>query len=99
MTQSSTGNPPVWMGLIGGLRVWCSRSEDSAASLMEEQFVNADLEALIEKARRIRMSDVQLREQRLSFVYGNTHIENPLITREMVEEADRKVTQEEAAQK
>lgn len=49
------------------------------------------LEALIEKARRVTMNEAQLREQRISFVYGNTHIENERITREMVEEADARV--------
>jgi hypothetical protein len=33
------------------------------------------LEALIAKARTVVMNEAQLREQRLSFVYGNTHIE------------------------
>jgi len=56
------------------------------------------LEALILKARKIQMTDEQMREQRLSFVYGNTHIENSMITREMVAEADEKVTREEKAQ-
>lgn len=55
------------------------------------------LEALIAKAQRVKMTDVQVREQRLSFVYGNTHIENALITREMVAEADEKVAREEAS--
>ena len=54
------------------------------------------LEVLIEKARKVQMTDSQLRDQRLSFVYGNTHIENDRITREMVAEADEKVAQEEA---
>lgn len=53
-----------------------------------------ELELLIEKARRTEMSSDQLREQRRSFVYGNTHIENPRITREIVAEADRKVEAE-----
>ena len=57
------------------------------------------LEALIAKAQRVKMTDVQIREQRLSFVYGNTHIENALITREMVAEADDKVIQEELSQR
>ena len=43
------------------------------------------------------MTEAQAREQRLSFVYGNTHIENERITREMVAEADEKVAKEEAA--
>jgi len=55
------------------------------------------LEALIAKAQKVKMTDGQLREQRLSFVYGNTHIENERITREMVAEADKKVAEEEAS--
>ena len=37
------------------------------------------------------MTAAQLREQRQSFAYGNTHIENERITREMVAEADKKI--------
>ncbi len=50
-----------------------------------------NLEELVVRARRITMSESQLREQRQSFAYGNTHIENERITREMVAEADRKI--------
>lgn len=52
------------------------------------------LEALIAKARTVTMTEAQLREQRLSFVYGNTHIENDRITREIVAEADEIVARE-----
>jgi hypothetical protein len=55
------------------------------------------LEALVAKAQRIEMTEGQMREQRLSFVYGNTHIENDRITREMVAEADERVAREEVA--
>lgn len=55
------------------------------------------LEALIAKAQKVKMTDGQLREQRLSFVYGNTHIENARITREMVAAADARVAEEEAS--
>jgi len=57
------------------------------------------LEALVAKAQKIQMDERQLREQRLSFVYGNTHIENALITREMVEAADERVAKESVATK
>lgn len=57
------------------------------------------IETLIEKAQKIVMTESQMRQQRLSFVYGNTHIENARITREMVAEADDKVTREEAERK
>lgn len=47
-----------------------------------------DLKELIERARKIEMSPAQLGEQRRSFAYGNTHIENERITREMVADLD-----------
>jgi hypothetical protein len=54
------------------------------------------LEELVIRARKITMTPAQLREQRQSFAYGNTHIENDRITREMVAEADKKLeTREE----
>jgi hypothetical protein len=53
--------------------------------------VTKELESLVERARKVEMTPAELREQRQSFVYGNTHIENEAITREMVAEADRKV--------
>ena len=53
-----------------------------------------ELESLVERARKVEMTPSELREQRRSFVYGNTHIENDAITREMVAEADRKVEHE-----
>jgi hypothetical protein len=45
------------------------------------------LAVLIDKARSVRMSPADEEEQRRSFAYGNTKIENDLITREMVDEA------------
>jgi len=50
-----------------------------------------NLEELVIRARKITMTTAQLREQRQSFAYGNTHIENDRITREMVAEADEKI--------
>jgi hypothetical protein len=50
-----------------------------------------DLEELVIRARNITMTEAQLGEQRRSFAYGNTHIENARITREMVAEADKKI--------
>jgi hypothetical protein len=54
------------------------------------------LDSLIAKAKLIQMSDEQKREQRISFAYGNTHIENSNITRQMVADADAKILREEA---
>jgi hypothetical protein len=53
-----------------------------------------ELQKLVEKARKVEMTPKELQEQRRSFVYGNTHIENERITREMVEEIDRKLEAE-----
>jgi hypothetical protein len=50
-----------------------------------------NLEELVIRARKITMTADQIRDQRQSFAYGNTHIENERITREMVAEADRKI--------
>ena len=50
-----------------------------------------NLEQLVLRARKITMTAAQLREQRQSFAYGNTDIENDRITREMVAEADKKI--------
>lgn len=45
-----------------------------------------DLEALLRQAAaRGAMTPAELREQLISFAYGNCSIENPSITREMVE--------------
>lgn len=57
--------------------------------------MTAVLEALVAKVQKIQMTEGQMREQRLSFVYGNTHIDNERITREMVAAADEKIEREE----
>ncbi|MFO1103543.1 MAG: hypothetical protein U1E20_11640 [Methylocystis sp.] len=54
------------------------------------------LSQLIAQARKIEMSVFERRAQRKSFVYGNTYIENPLITREIVEVADAKLHDKES---
>jgi hypothetical protein len=50
-----------------------------------------ELEALVERARQIRMTPDSEREQRQSFVYGNTHIENDRITRDLVAKVDEEI--------
>ena len=49
------------------------------------------LSQLVEMARAVRMNDAQREEQRRSFAYGNTAIENENITREMVDQAAERV--------
>ena len=46
--------------------------------------MNAELERLIEVAKRIKPTPEHREEQRRSFAYGNTAFENPRITREMI---------------
>ncbi len=48
---------------------------------------NNSLSQLIELARAARIDAAQRDEQRRSFVYGNTAIENEKITRSMVDNA------------
>jgi hypothetical protein len=43
-----------------------------------------DLKKLLEQARKVQMTAADKEEQRRSFAYGNTKIENDLITRETV---------------
>jgi hypothetical protein len=48
-----------------------------------------DMDELVERARRVKMTPEQEEAQRQSFAYGNCHIDNPRVTRSMVEEAAR----------
>jgi len=44
------------------------------------------LKNLLEAARKVTLSPEEKEAQRRSFAYGNTKIENPRITREMINE-------------
>jgi hypothetical protein len=48
-------------------------------------------EELLEEASKVPMTESEKAEQRLSFAYGNTHIENSHITREMIAEEASKI--------
>ena len=52
---------------------------------------------LIEIAKSVTITDEHRREQRRSFVYGNTAFENPDITRELVDKIDEQMDREQAA--
>lgn len=49
------------------------------------------LKELLERAQRVRMSPDEQEAQRRSFAYGNANIENERVTREMVDEAAKKL--------
>jgi hypothetical protein len=51
----------------------------------EERGMPRELEELLEWAKKVEMTADEKEEQRRSFAYGNTNIENPLITRETVD--------------
>ncbi|MDB5549377.1 MAG: hypothetical protein JWP21_2824 [Tardiphaga sp.] len=50
-----------------------------------------NLSRLVELAKGVRMNDEQRNEQRNSFVYGNTKIENSDVTYALVEEISHQV--------
>jgi hypothetical protein len=57
--------------------------------------MNRDLKPLLEVAERTTMTPQEKEEQRRSFAFGNTAIENDRITREMIEsEADQLAAEE-----
>ncbi|MER2510736.1 MAG: hypothetical protein ABTQ27_18555 [Amaricoccus sp.] len=53
--------------------------------------MDQNLSRLVELARGVHMNDAQRAEQRNSFVYGNTKMENTDVTKEMVEAISHKV--------
>ena len=57
--------------------------------------MNERLQTLIDRIRGIEMTPDQFARQRRSFVYGNTHLENDRITRELVEEIDEAKSEKE----
>ncbi|WP_366556430.1 hypothetical protein [Aquibaculum sediminis] len=48
--------------------------------------MSEELEALLERARKVEMSAHDWERQRRSFAYGNSKIENDRVTRSMVDE-------------
>lgn len=52
------------------------------------------LKNLLEAARKATPTPEQREQQRRSFAYGNTHFENSLITRRMIEEQAEKLARE-----
>jgi hypothetical protein len=53
------------------------------------------LKKLIEAAKTANPTAEHREQQRRSFVYGNTHFENELITREMVDREAEKLAKDE----
>jgi hypothetical protein len=53
--------------------------------------MSKDLTQLLEAARSAPFSEAQREQQRRSFAYGNAKIENPLVTRQTVDEQAEKL--------
>ena len=59
--------------------------------------MSQSLKALLKAARSVQMTREQREEQRRSFAYGNTHIENERVTRTTIEDAARSLAEEDSA--
>ena len=55
------------------------------SDLTRGEFMTNRLQELLEAAKKTVQTPQEKEEQRRSFAYGNTKIENPRITREMVD--------------
>ncbi|HEY5047253.1 MAG TPA: hypothetical protein VII49_04435 [Rhizomicrobium sp.] len=53
--------------------------------------MNDNLKELLRQSRTITMTEEQQAQQRRSFAYGNTKIENDRITRELIADLDKKL--------
>ena len=53
-----------------------------------------ELNELIKRAKRIKMTDEQKTKQRNSFAYWNVKIENDFITEDMLKRAELKIIKE-----
>ncbi|HEY4125235.1 MAG TPA: hypothetical protein VGM36_11520 [Rhizomicrobium sp.] len=54
----------------------------------------AELDKLVELARKVKMTTADKEAQRQSFAYGNAGFENERITREMIREQAKKLENE-----
>jgi len=54
------------------------------------------LETLLKIAKTVKMNSDEYEQQRRSFAYGNTRIENERITREIIDKAARLLDDEKA---
>jgi hypothetical protein len=60
--------------------------------------MSEELNLLLEMARRVQMTPEQAEEQRRSFAYGNTKLENDSITRTVVDRAAERLNTGDRAQ-
>jgi hypothetical protein len=80
--------PPKRMGIKGGTLYEIHKQNllYDQPSLKETMTVPTSLQKLIDAARGRVFTAAEREAQRRSFAYGNTRIENPLITRKTIDE-------------
>ena len=54
--------------------------------------MNTALKSLIDASKKAQMPKEEREAQRRSFAFGNTHFENPLITRDMIDRAAERLS-------
>jgi hypothetical protein len=81
------------MAIIMGILAFVWRRETSSQSfycqrilLGEVPLTDKDLQQLMDAAKNVKSTPEQKEEQRRSFAFGNTNIENPRVTRETIDE-------------
>jgi hypothetical protein len=69
---------------------WQDENDRLRERIRQLQSDNHTLAMLLDKARDYKMTEAEKETQRRSFAYGNVHMHNPSVTRELVDEvADR----------
>lgn len=58
---------------------------------MAKKSKTEELAELVERASKATMTDAQYEQQRRSFAYGNTNIENEMITRDSIDQAAEEI--------
>ncbi len=72
---------------IAGMLVLLHVLDERRERRWERQLEDQTLTRMLKKAGKYSMSDSEREEQRRSFAYGNAVIDNPHVTRAMVDEA------------
>lgn len=57
-----------------------------------ERMVDEEFDAAVEAARHYVMTPAEREAQRRSFAYGNANIENPDVTRDVIDRAARRLS-------
>ena len=96
---ATTGIFPIDEETLNYLRL-TGRSDDQIAVALRHRFaydrvMTDDLQKLLEAAKAANPTPEHRELQRRSFVYGNTHFENELITREMVDREAESLAKDE----